>query len=292
MKDVDISFDRWLELQQKTMQGNNWRALHPKFNTDNSYYREMKNYLDCVLDHANDLTEDAFQRSTYADIKKIRGSIDNNKNVWKAFRESAAVDFMRQYLLDPKMRPTIYDIKQFQKLYVRAVKLGTYRSSPDEAQWDLLEIMADLNDISLNQDKSLDQAFGFTATVGHPVNNPYEVPSYIDNMVRSMISDDISQAVAIKNQIADIKTPSHSEEHYKNMMTKHKWSALNNFLFDRCINGKKTLSDNEVKRINKNWDNINMPKILELTPDFIHKSSELIAYKTESKIIKPKKKLH
>ena len=86
MKDINISFDRWLELLQKTVQGNNWKALHPKFNTDNSYYREMKNYLDCVLDSSYDLIEDKFHPSMYADLKKIRDSIDNNKNVWKAFR--------------------------------------------------------------------------------------------------------------------------------------------------------------------------------------------------------------
>jgi hypothetical protein len=291
MKDIDISFDRWLELLQKTVQGNNWKALHPKFNTDNSYYREMKNYLDCVLDSSYDLIEDKFHPSMYADLKKIMNSIDNNMNVWKAFSESASIDFMRQYLLDHKMRPTVYDIKQFQELFIRAVKLDSYRSSPDEAQWDLLEIMAELNKISLDQGKSLDQAFGLTATVGHPINNPYEVPSYIDSMVRSMISDDISQAEAIRNQLADKKTPNHSEEHYKNMMGKHKWSALNDFLFDRCINGKKTLGDDELKRISKNWDNIDMPKTLEITPYFIHGEIVRIA-KSEGKVIKVNKSLH
>jgi hypothetical protein len=196
---------------------------------------------------------------------------------------------MKQYLSDHKMRPTVYDIKQFQELYIRAVKLDTYRSFPDEAQWDLLKIMADLNEVCLGQDKSLDQAFGLTATVGHPANNPYEVPSYIDSMVRSMISDDISQAEAIRNQLADKKTASHSEEHYKNMMAKHKWSALNDFLFDRCINGKKVLGDDEVKRISKNWDNIDMPKTLEITPDFIHIGP--IA-KSEDTVIKANKNLH
>lgn len=289
MKDIDISFDRWLELLQKTMQGNNWKALHPKFNTDNSYYREMKNYLDCVSDSSYDLIEDKFHQSMYADVKKIRDSIDNNKNVWKAFCESASIEFMRQYLLDHKMRPTLYDIKQFQELFIRAVKLKTYQSSPDEAQWDLLEIMAELNKISLDKGKSLDQAFGLTATVGHPVNNPYEVPSYIDSMVRSMISDDISQAKAIRNQLADKKTPSHSVEHYKNMMAKHKWSALNDFLFDRCINGKKTLDDDERKRIRKYWDNIDMPKTLEITSDFMH--IRPIA-KSEGKEVKANKSLH
>ena len=291
MKDIDISFDRWLELLQKTVQGNNWKALHPKFNTDNSYYREMKNYLDCVSDSSYDQIEDPFQRSMYADVKKIKDSIDNNKNVWKAFCESASIEFMKQYLLDFKMRPTVYDIKQFQELYIRAVKLDTYRSFPHEAQWDLLEIMAELNKVSLDQGKSLDQAFGLTATVGHPVNNPYEVPTYIDNMVRSMISDDISQAEAIRNEQADKKTPSHSEEHYKIMMARYKWSALNDFLFDRCINGNKTLDDNEVKRISKNWDKIDMPKTLEITPDFVHEGIGRKA-KAEATVIKANKNLH
>ena len=106
-----------------------------------------------------------------------------------------------------------------------------------------------------------------------------------------MISDDISQAEAIRNQLADKKTPSHSEEHYKNMMAKHKWSALNDFLFDRCINGKKTLGDDELKRISKNWDNIDMPKTLEITPDFIHVGIGRIA-KSEGAEVKDNKSLH
>ena len=44
MEDLYINFDRWVELLQRTAQGNNWKALHPRFHTDNSYFREMKNY--------------------------------------------------------------------------------------------------------------------------------------------------------------------------------------------------------------------------------------------------------
>jgi hypothetical protein len=106
-----------------------------------------------------------------------------------------------------------------------------------------------------------------------------------------MISDDISQAEAIRNEQADKKTPSHSEEHYKIMMARYKWSALNDFLFDRCINGNKTLDDNEVKRISKNWDKIDMPKTLEITPDFVHEGIGRKA-KAEATVIKANKNLH
>ena len=287
LEDLDIDFDRWVELLQRTAQGNNWKALHPRFNTDNSYYREMKNYIDYVLSK-DDLT---------LDEKKVKDSINRNIGVWKAFCESASINFMKQYLIDPQVRPTEYDVKQFQELYIRSAKQDTFKSSPDEANWDLIYLMADFHKISVEKGISLDKAFGLDNPVGHPVNNPYEVPDYIENMVWEMISYDIGQAEAIRNEIGNPKTLNHSEEHYKNMMGRYKWTALNDFLYERYINGDKTLTKDEVRRISTNWEKIKMPETLEIYTDFIQMGIGRLggkgkSIKVKSEVIKTNKNLH
>ena len=50
-----IEYKRWVELLKLTPQDNNWKHLHIRFQTDNSYYREMKDYIDHVL---NEFVED------------------------------------------------------------------------------------------------------------------------------------------------------------------------------------------------------------------------------------------
>ena len=286
MEDIHISFNRWVELLQRTAQGNNWKALHPRFNTDNSYYREMKNYIDCVSLSSSDTDE-----------QKVKDSINRNIGVWKAFRETASINFMNQYLIDPKMRPTKYDIKQFQELFVRSAKQDTFKSLPDEANWDLIYLMAEFHKISIDKGISLDKAFGLEAPVGHPVNNPYEVPDYIENMVWRMISYDIGQAEAIRDEIDNPKTLNHSEEHYKKMMARHKWTALNDFLYERYINGDKTLTKDEVRRISTNWEKIKMPETLEIYTDFIQMGIGRLggkggSIKVKSEVIKANKNLH
>jgi hypothetical protein len=286
MKDIHISFNRWTELLQRTAQGNNWKALHPRFNTDNSYYREMKNYIDYVSLSSSNIDE-----------KKVKDSINRNIGIWKAFCESASINFVKQYLIDPKMRPTKCDMKQFQELFIRSAKQGSFKSFPNEADWDLIDLMADLHKISVDKDISLDKAFGLEASVGHPVNNPFEVPDYIKTMVWEMISHDIGQAEAIRREIDNPKTPSHSEEHYKMMMSRHKWTALNDFLYNRYLDGDKTLSKDEMRRISKNWDKIKMPEKLEIHKDFIqmgigNQAGTSGSIKVKSEVVKTNKNLN
>ena len=257
---MEIKLDRWVELLQRTTQDNNWKGLHERFRKDNSYFREMKDTIDYVLNN----------KLETLDEKKVRDTIERSVGVWKAFCDSCSLIFVKEWMLDPIMRPSKQDIKLFQEMFIRGVKLETYKTLPLEADWTLLDMMADLHKRNVDKGLSLDKAFGLEDSVGHPPNNPFEVPDYIRRMVVDMIDNDESQTQAITNEMDDPKTPTHSVDHYKHMMLKHKWTALNDHLHDRFLRGIKTLDDRERKRIHKNWDGIDMPETLEIYQAFTH----------------------
>lgn len=278
---MEIKLDRWIELLQRTTQDNNWKGLHERFRTDNSYFREMKNTIDYVRN--NELET--------ADEKSVRDIIERSIGVWKAFCESCSFIFVRQWIQDPLMRPSKDDIKLFQEMFIRGVKLETYKTLPLEADWSLLDMMADLHKRNVDEGLSLDKAFGLEDPVGHPPKNPFEVPDYIRRMVVDMIDNDESQTQAITNEMNNLKTFTHSVDHYKQMMLKHKWTALNDHLHDRFIRGIKTLDDTERKRIHKNWDGIDMPETLVISSDLVQYGKGAIKAK-EVQAIKSSSKLH
>jgi hypothetical protein len=279
---MKITIERWEELLQRTTKDNNWKSLHERFKTDNSYFREMKDTIDYVL---NEFVEDD------DDYKYVKESVDRNANTWKAFCESASVSFVKQWINDPNMRPSKYDIKQFQLLFIRPTKQDTFRTLPLEADWEVLDMMADLHKRNVDNGLSLDKAFGLEDPVGHPPKNPFEVPDFIRRMVVDMIDNDETQTQAIANEMSNLKTLTHSVDHYKHMMLKYKWTALNDHLHDRFLKGRKTLDERERKRIHKNWDGIYMPEILVISSDFVLYSKSTIKAK-ETQVIKSSSNLH
>ena len=279
---MNIEYDRWVELLKLTAQDNNWKHLHIRFQTDNSYYREVKDYIDHVL---NEFVEDD------SEYKHVKDSINNNANVWKFFCEAASVNFIKQWLNDPLMRPTNYDIKQFQLLFIRSVKQDTFRTLPLEADWDLLQMMADLHKKNVDKGMSLDKAFGLEAPVGR-TPNPYEIPDCIKNTIERMIDGDRTQAEAIREEIEDTKTPSHHLDHYKKLFIKYKWTALNDYLTERFYEGSRdNLDEEELNTIHKYWDNIDMPKTIEIYPKFLERGIGKLRV-VKSEVIKANKNLH
>ena len=176
-------------------------------------------------------------------------------------------------------------------MFIRGVKLETYRALPLEADWKVLDMMADLHKRNVDKGLSLDKAFGLEDPVGHPPKNPFEVPDYIRRMVVDMIDNDETQTQAIANEMNNLKTLTHSVDHYKRMMLKHKWTALNDHLHDRLIRGIKFLDERERKRIHKNWDGIDIPEILVISSDFVQYEKSTIKAK-ETQVIKSSSKLH
>jgi len=254
---MKINHNRWVELLQRTIQDNNWKALHPRFISDNSYFREMKDVIDYILGK-DDLT---------LDERNIRDSIERHPDVWKGFQESASINFVKQFIDDPKAKCTEHDMKLFLKTYVREVKLDSFRERPQECDWNLLEMMADLIKRSDDDNMGLDKAFGLIGDVGHPTNNPYEVPECIRNMVKDMIEDYCTQAEAIRKEIFKPKTSTHEVDSYKRWFKQHKWTALNDYLFERFSKSRKHLDEKERGIIHKYWDKVDMPKTLEITVD-------------------------
>jgi hypothetical protein len=278
---MKITIERWEELLQRTTKDNNWKSLHERFKTDNSYFREMKDTLDFLF----------YNAPTTQDEKNVRDILEKNIGVWKAFCESCSIIFVKEWIQDPLMRPSKYDIALFQEMFIRGVKLETYRALPLEADWKVLDMMADLHKRNVDKGLSLDKAFGLEDPVGHPPKNPFEVPDYIRRMVVDMIDNDETQTQAIANEMNNLKTLTHSVDHYKRMMLKHKWTALNDHLHDRFIRGIKFLDERERKRIHKNWDGIDIPEILVISSDFVqYEKSTIKAKKTQ--VIKSSSKLH
>jgi hypothetical protein len=278
---MKITIERWEELLQRTTKDNNWKSLHERFKTDNSYFREMKDTLDFLF----------YNAPTTQDEKNVRDILEKNIGVWKAFCESCSIIFVKEWIQDPLMRPSKYDIALFQEMFIRGVKLETYRALPLEADWKVLDMMADLHKRNVDKGLSLDKAFGLEDPVGHPPKNPFEVPDYIRRMVVDMIDNDETQTQAIANEMNNLKTLTHSVDHYKRMMLKHKWTALNDHLHDRLIRGIKFLDERERKRIHKNWDGIDIPEILVISSDFVQYEKSTIKAK-ETQVIKSSSKLH
>jgi hypothetical protein len=278
---MKITIERWEELLQRTTKDNNWKSLHERFKTDNSYFREMKDTLDFLF----------YNAPTTQDEKNVRDILEKNIGVWKAFCESCSIIFVKEWIQDPLMRPSKYDIALFQEIFIREVKLETYRAFPLEADWKVLDMMADLHKRNVDKGLSLDKAFGLEDPVGHPPKNPFEVPDYIRRMVVDMIDNDETQTQAIANEMNNLKTLTHSVDHYKRMMLKHKWTALNDHLHDRFIRGIKFLDERERKRIHKNWDGIDIPEILVISSDFVQYEKSTIKAK-ETQVIKSSSKLH
>ena len=168
------------------------------------------------------------------------------------------------------MRPSKYDIKQFQLLFIRSAKQDTFRTLPLEADWDLLLMMADLHKKNVDMGMSLDKAFALgEEPVGRP-RNPFEIPECIVRMVDSMVWGYMTQAEVIRAEIENSKTPNHNESHYKKLFARYKWTALNNYLINRFYEGDSdTLDEKENDAIHKYWDKIVMPEKIEIYPKFV-----------------------
>ena len=257
---MEIKLDRWVELLQRTTQDNNWKGLHERFRKDNSYFREMKDTIDYVLNN----------KLETLDEKKVRDTIERSVGVWKAFCDSCSLIFVKEWMLDPIMRPSKHDIKLFQEMFIRGVKLETYKTLPLEADWTLLDMMADLHKKNVDMGMSLDKAFALgEEPVGRP-RNPFEIPECIVRMVDSMVWGYMTQAEVIRAEIENSKTPNHNESHYKKLFARYKWTALNNYLINRFYEGDSdTLDEKENDAIHKYWDKIVMPEKIEIYPKFV-----------------------
>jgi hypothetical protein len=272
LKDVneDPSLDRWAWLLKRTVMDNNWNALHKSFQTDNSYFRELADTLDYVNDEANSVDPNHL----------VRQSINGAIGIFKVFREVFALDMFKKHTATP------YDANLLISMFNRTVAF-------EENDQVLLDAVKD----SFNKRRSdkfplvstLDQAFQISRVEGRPPN-PYEVPNNVKMLLAMIIDGDMSKAKAIER--IDSMANNHSlksqenkglwrtandqlrpqiwgEDRWKDEMRKYKWTALNDYLYERVAEGRTSLTEAESKRIYKNWNEIDIPKELEVYPTFI-----------------------
>jgi len=264
------SLDRWTWLLKRTVMDNNWHALHKSFQTDNSYFRELADTLDYVNDEANSVHPNHL----------VRQSINGAIGVFKVFREAFALDMFKQHTATP------YDANLLISMFNRTVAF-------EENDQALLDVVKD----SFNKRRSdefplvntLDQAFQISRIEGRPPN-PYKVPNNVKMLLAMIIDGDMSKAKAIER--IDSMANNHSlktqenkglwrtandqprpqvwgEDRWKNEMRKYKWAALNDYLYERVAKGRTSLTEAESKRIHKNWNQIDIPQELEVSPTFI-----------------------
>ncbi len=264
---MKLNFSRWEQLLERTTKSNSWIDLHDNFKTDNSYFRELKDMMDEVLNKTNKTLDE----------EKIFSAINRNPNIWKHYREASAVNFIRLWMKDPKVIPSPYDMKLFQEIFIRETKLGVYKNSPDEASWDILDMMADLHKKNVDEDMSLDKAFGLVNPVGNPVN-PFAVPEHIERVIKDMIENDKNQEVACYFDIEQLGQQGVAEddiaayETYKTHMIKFKWTGLNEYFHQRIVDKRGKLSELEIDRIYKQWNKIVIPEKLEVFDNYVHHS--------------------
>ena len=302
IEDIDLienpSHDRWVWLLKRTVMDNNWSNLHEGFRTGNSYFRELADTLDYVNDEVNNVHP----------MHQVRQSINGAIGVFKVFREVFALDMFKKHTANE------YDSNLVISMFNRTVTF-------EENDKELLNAIKD----SFNKRKSdgyplvntLDQAFQLSRVEGRPTN-PYKVPENIKQLVAMMIDEDMPRNACIEkiDEMANnhsLKTTDNKglwrtangqprpqiwgTERWQDEMDKYKWTALNDYLYERMEKGRTTLDDREFKRIKSNWNKIIMPNELVSYPTFLKLGIGRLGGKDGKKtvtteVIKANKNLH
>ena len=263
------SIDRWTWLLKRTVHDNNWRDLHESFKTNNSYFRELIDIMDYVKDETNNVPLN----------HKVILSMNAGMGTLFKLRELFAVDCYKRGEANES------DVSLIIEMINRTIWSKEYNE-------ELMNLVKD----SFNKIKTdplintLDQAFQLEKpNIGESLN-PYKVPNNINQLITMMIDEDKSISASIEeiNKMAnnhlnktkenkglwrtakDNPRPSiWSIDRWQDEMDKHKWTGLNDFLYERIEKGRTILDDRERKRIKSNWNKIDMPLSLICYPNFV-----------------------
>ena len=287
----------WTRLLQRTLCGNNWKELHPNFQTENFHFRKLKNTLDYHMDinnqvepKENGMEEGEEEYEHWINHRDIQDSIQRHSGVWKAFMEEFSVQACLSGCFTEK------DMDMVLQLYNRNVKLNIYRDQPEQADYRLLEIVADAfrrrTGYGDEEALTMDKAFGYTKSVGRQ-DNPFDIPDWAI-MLRDWILDDgytLANATRKLNDYWDKNgKPTKHETNIKKDWQKVKWLVLDEWFHDRVNTGTNILTDKELSQIQNYWDKIEAPQKLEVTADFIHYGIGTMKVKQEGvEVIKGKR---
>jgi len=285
------NLDRWLWLLYRTIQENNWQNTHPRFSTDNSFFRELSDILHFIEDLTNKVPLN----------NPVKQNINNNIGVLKIFREYFAIDCYKKGFANKA------DVRLIISMINRTIHFREFNV-------ELMDLVKDsFNEWKKNsQIYDLDQAFQLKHVYDGVPPNPYEVPYNITRLVEMMIDDDLSltKSMDILNKEAsnhllktndnkglwrtanDKRRPSIWEERrWVSDMEKYKWAALNDYLIERVIKGKSFLNIKERKKVKINWNKVDLPDELIVYPSLgtITPGSNLVS---RGKKINSQKDLH
>jgi len=201
-------------------------------------------------------------------------SIQRNPKIWKSFCEHFSV------MMCENGTASIDDMQTVLNIFHRGVEFKFYDQSPNSIDLRTLNIVQKAMKTWENKWKesgnnsvrcNIADAFG----VMRKKVNPYEVPYWATNIMSNIIDKNLSQNDAVdaecKRQNSSKREPIHDESWMKDEFRKrYKWSALNDYLFERVENNREHLTMSEVERVYSIFDKISLPTTLKVTPDFIH----------------------
>lgn len=272
------SYDEWVFILQRTVQGNNWRHLHKRLQTDLSHLRKLKDTIDYFSNHP-------VAQNEVNDWKLVKESIDKHPKIWKIFCEGFSVMMCNRGI------GTEGDMQTVMNLFHRGVIYEEYKNDNKNistVDWQVLDVVqkalktwenkwkerSDKNNNSVRC--NILDAFGAKNTKV----NPYEVPAWATRLLYDIIENDISINDAVNNEIVRAKKgnePVHDESWIKKeFRERFKWSALNDYLFERVETKRSQLSSNEISRIKTVFDDISLPSKLKLTSDFVRYGVEFL----------------
>ena len=264
------SFDEWIFILRRTVQGNNWKKLHRRFQTDLSHLRKLKDTLDYFSSHP-------VAENEHNDWKMVKQSIEIQPDIWKIFCETFSVQMCEMGV------GSIGDMQTVMNLFHRGVIFEEYKNADKNdltIDWKVLNVVQKAlkawenkwKDRSNQNDNSVRcnmlEAFGVkTVKV-----NPYEVPAWVTRILHDIIENDKSINEAVDNEITRAKKanePVHDDSWIKKeFRERFKWSALNDYLFDRVETKRSELNSNEIARLESVFEGVILPGKLEITTDF------------------------
>jgi hypothetical protein len=256
---MKLQFANYLQLLELTIQDNNWRHLHPGLRYNWARVRELKDTVDHIYHEL--YLKDKWDRDNEND-RLLVSHVKDNLNFWSPFSKITSIEFCKRGY------PTIYDLKCVLEVYIRAEKLN----EPLDLEYNevvkyLAESFKKFSDTSKENAKfnSLDKAFGIVGYQGQhhkqTAKNPFVVPRYIKNMFKQLIEQNDSLTSQFDNNSAGKGATVAKEE-----WSRHKWQVLNEYLYKLCLKGRgqATLTDKQINLVKRNWNKIELPKVLKL----------------------------
>ena len=259
---MKIKYDDWLKILQQTVQESNWSHLHSQLKSENTKFLILKNYIDEI----QDAILSGYKNVENSDWLLIKQSFQQSMNVFKEFRESIALDYFL------KNMPNNKDINVVLGMFTREAKLNIFKENPNQANWVLFDLISDVIKRISNHpnidDMRVKQAL-YEPRVGRPDDNPIDPPLFINKFVKTIIENDIKFNKVMENEMNNFNTPNHDSRTYRKKFDVYKWSALNEYLYERVMNKKAMLSTKEIDRVRIYWDGIQLPEKLEIYASFI-----------------------